>query len=80
MDVFEGIDVNKTSKSKECNICPYWYFLGKGFKFQSNFYNGCHNVLMMSVSVSDIAFLDINGTDYCCVISGVSKSETLNLM
>ena len=22
----EGIDVNKTSKSKECDICHYWYF------------------------------------------------------
>ena len=29
IDVFEGIDVNKTSKSKECDICHYWYFLNK---------------------------------------------------
>ena len=27
IDVSEGIDVNKTSKSKECNIFHYWYFL-----------------------------------------------------
>ena len=33
IDVSEGIDVNKTSKSKECDICHYWYFLNKGFKF-----------------------------------------------
>ena len=33
-DVSKGIDVNKTSKTKECNICHYWYFLNKGFKFQ----------------------------------------------
>ena len=25
IDVSEGIDVNKTSESKECNICHYWY-------------------------------------------------------
>ena len=25
-DVSEGIDVNKTSVSKECNTCLYWYF------------------------------------------------------
>ena len=25
-DVSEGIDVNKTSVSKECNTCHYWYF------------------------------------------------------
>ena len=31
-----GIDVSKTSQSKECDICHYCYFLGKGFKFQPN--------------------------------------------
>ena len=31
IDVSEGIDVNKTSESKECNICHYWYFLNEGF-------------------------------------------------
>ena len=31
--VSEGTDVNKTSRSKECDICHYWYFLNKGFKF-----------------------------------------------
>ena len=27
IDVSEEIDVNKTSTSKECDICHYWYFL-----------------------------------------------------
>ena len=31
IDVSEGI--NKTSASKECYTCHYWYFLNKGFKF-----------------------------------------------
>ena len=26
IDVLEGIDVYKTSASKKCNICRYWYF------------------------------------------------------
>ena len=26
IDISEGIDVNKTNLSKECNICHYWYF------------------------------------------------------
>ena len=29
IDVSEGIDVNKTSTSKECDICHYWFFLKK---------------------------------------------------
>ena len=26
-NVSEGIDVNRISASKECDICLYWYFL-----------------------------------------------------
>ena len=31
IDISEGIDVNKTSASKECVICHYWYFKDVGF-------------------------------------------------
>ena len=34
IDVSEGIDINKGSISKKCDICHYWYFLDKRFKFQ----------------------------------------------
>ena len=27
IDVSKRIDVNKSSASKECDICRYWYFL-----------------------------------------------------
>ena len=30
--ISEGVDVNKTSLSKECDICHYWYFKDIGFK------------------------------------------------
>ena len=43
IDVSGGADVNKTNESKECDICHYWYFLNKGFKFQPNVYNGCYD-------------------------------------
>ena len=32
-EVSEGIDINKTSVWKECDICHYQYFLDKAFKF-----------------------------------------------
>ena len=41
IDVPEWIDVNKTNASKECNICHYWYFLNKGFKYEQYVCNGC---------------------------------------
>ena len=35
IDVSEGIDINKTNKSKECDICHCCCcYLNKGFKFQ----------------------------------------------
>ena len=41
IEISQEIDVNKTSESKDCDICHYWYFLDKGFKFQPNVCNGC---------------------------------------
>ena len=37
IDVSEGIDINKISTSKDCDIWHYWHFLNKGFKFQPYF-------------------------------------------
>ena len=34
IDISEGIDINKTNASKECDICHYWYFLRKNFNHQ----------------------------------------------
>ena len=64
IDVSEGIDINKTSESKECGICHYWYFLNKMFKFQPDVCNRRHDVLTMSINLSDIDILNINGVDY----------------
>ena len=44
IDVSERIYVNKTIAPKGCDICHYWYFLNKGFKFQSNVCNRCHDL------------------------------------
>ena len=50
IDVSEGIDVNKTSASKEYDVSSYWYFLTYSFKFEPNVCNRCHDLLMMSVN------------------------------
>ena len=80
IDVSEGIDVNKTSTSKECDICHYWYFLNYSSKFQPNDSNRCHDLLMMPVNVSDIAILKIKGSDYRCIVNLTSTNEDINLM
>ena len=41
---------------------------------------GVRDVLMMSIILSDITILNINGADYCCYISGINKSEPVKLL
>ena len=74
IDVSEGIVVNKTCASKECHICHYWYFLNYSFKFQQNVCHRCHDLLVMSMNLSDIAILNIKGSNYCCIISLIRKN------
>ena len=80
IDASDGIDVNKTSILKKSDICLYWYFLGKRFKFQPDVSNGCHDVLMMSMSLSNITILNNRGADYHYIFIGISKCKVINLM
>ena len=59
IDVSVENDLNKTSASKGCDNYHYRYFLDKRFRFQLNVYNGCHDVLMMSIDLHGIAILNI---------------------
>ena len=79
IDVSEGIDVKKTSASKECDVCHYRYFLNFSFRFQPNICNRCHGLLMF-MNLSDNAILNIKGSDYRCIISLIKKNEAINLM
>ena len=53
IDVSEGTDVNKTSASKECELCHYWFFKDIGFKFEEHVCNKCHNLLTMDHSLKN---------------------------
>ena len=52
----------------------------KGFKFQTYLCNGCHDLIMMSTNLNDVAIINISGDDYRCIISGIDKSKALNLL
>ena len=80
IDVSEGTDVNKTSASKGCDIFHYWLFLNYSFKFHSNVCNRCHDLLITSMHLSDIAILNIKGSDYRCIVSLISKNEARNVL
>ena len=60
-------------------ICHYWFF-HHGFKFQGSICNGCHDLKMLSVNISDIVIITIKNVEYRCIIHNISKSEAINLL
>ena len=78
IDISEGTDINKTSKSKECMLCHCWYFKDVSFRFQPCLCNGCHALSMMAYELKNIAILNAKGVDYRCVLWGISRDEAVN--
>ena len=77
IDVSEGIDLNKTIASKECELCHYWFFKDAGFKFEKHVCNGRHDLLTMAYSLKIIAILSAKGVTFRRVLMGISKNEGL---
>ena len=51
IDISEGIDINKTNASKECDIWHCWYFLDQVFKCEPHLCKGCHDLNPKSYEV-----------------------------
>ena len=68
IDVSEGIDINKTSASKECMLCHYQYFKDVG----------CHAVSMMAYELKNVAILNTKGVDCRCILWGISKNYVVD--
>ena len=60
-DISEGIDVNKTNLSKDCDICHYWYFKDIGCKYEPYLCNECHNLMQKATSFNNIATVYVKG-------------------
>ena len=80
IDILEGIDTNKTSTSKECDICHYWYFLDKNFNYEKYLCNGCHDLMQKAMSFNDLAIVSIKGNDYRIHFWYMSKNDAIALM
>ena len=48
IDTSEGIDINKTMASKECDICHYWYLLDRNFNYKPFLCNGGRDLMQKS--------------------------------
>ena len=58
IDASEGIDVNKTSASKESELCRYWFFKDVWFKFEEHVSNRCHDLLTMAHSLKKYRYIE----------------------
>ena len=75
IDILEGIDVNKTSASKECELYHYCYFKDVGF--EPHVCNKCHDVLMTAYELKNIAILNVKGVGFRCILWDISRDEAV---
>ena len=74
-DISEGIDVNKSNKSKECMLCHYWYFLDKNFSYGPFLCHGCYNINQKSNNLKNIAIVCVKESVYRIYFLCMSKRE-----
>ena len=77
IDISEGIDVNKTSASKECDICHYWYFKDIGFKYELYLFNG---LMQKAMSFNDVAIVYVKGSAYRIHFWYMSKDNAISII
>ena len=59
IDISEGIDVDKTDKSKECKLCHYWYFLDKNLTYGPSLCDSCYNIMQNATDFKNIAIVHV---------------------
>ena len=77
IDASEVIDIKKTSGSKECELCHYWFFRDVWFKFEEHICDGCRDSLTITYSLENIAILSAKGATFRCILWGISRNEGL---
>ena len=80
IDISEGIDINKTNASKECDICHYLYFLDKVFKYEPYLCNACHDLMQKAMNFNDVAIVSIKSNDDRIHFRYMSKDDTISIM
>ena len=79
IDISEGIDVNKTNLSKECDICHYWYFKDIDLKHELYLCNGCHNLMQKAMSFNNVAIVYVKGSAYRIHFWNINKDDAINI-
>ena len=78
--ISEGIEANKTSLSRECDLCHYWYFKDIGFKYEPCLCNGCHDLMQKAMSFNNVSIVYVKGRAYRIHFWYISKDDAINAM
>ena len=65
---------------KECNICQYWFFSDKDFKYEPYLCNGCHDLMQKAMNFNDVAIVSIKEKFYRIHFWYISKNDAINIM
>ena len=80
IDLDEGIDANKISNFRECWLSHHWYFLDKNLNYQKYYCDGCHDMLMKTISINNLAIVYSKGNAYRIHFWNMNKDDAINLM
>ena len=80
INISEGIDVDKSNKSKKYILCHYWYFLFKNFSYGPYLCDGCYNIIQKSINFKNIAIVHIKKSAHRICFLYMSKREAKKLM
>ena len=78
--VSEGIDVNKTNASKQCDIYHYWYFKDIGVKYEPYLCNGFHGLMQNAMNFNDVGIVSVKVSDYIIQFWFISKNDAISIM
>ena len=75
VDLSKGIDIVKVITVKIVSSATI-----HGFKFPSSVCNGCNDLTILCLNISNIVINTFKDVDYCCIIHDISISEAIHLL
>ena len=78
IDISEGIEVNKTLLSNECDICHYLKDIG--FKYKSYLCNGCQDLMQKAMSANNVAIVYVKRSSYRIHFWYRGKDDAISIM
>ena len=80
INVFERIDANESHKSKECDICHYWYLLDNNCNYEPYLCKGCHYLMQIGMNFNSAAVVSVKGNSYRIYFWFMTKTDAISLL